>query len=175
VTATRDQAGRRGPPHGPPSRLSRLVPLPLRYGSGAATQPVYQITSARRGVRDDVDSRARRYLFSMGVRMAFFLGAVVADGWLRWVMIVPALVLPYLSVVFANGGREPIHEEAALFHDQDVRAAPTGTSRTQDEGKSGREIVVGAGHADCCTAARTSESVQPPRGAFVRGQASSAH
>ena len=174
MTATRDQAGHRGPPHGPPSRLSRLVPLPLRRHSGAATQPVYQITSARRGVRDDVDSRARRYLFSMGVRTAFFLGAVVAGGWLRWVMIVPALVLPYLSVVFANGGREPIHEEAAPFHDQDVRAAPTDTSRTQDESMSVREIVVGAGDAGC-TAARTPESGQPPRGAFVRGQASSAH
>ena len=174
MTATRDQAGRRGPSHGPPSRLSRLVPLPLRRHSGAATPPVYQITSARRGVRDDVDSRTRRYLFFMGVRTAFFLGAVVAGGWLRWVMIVPALVLPYLSVVFVNGGREPI-EEAALFHDKDVWEAPTGTSRTQDEGKSAREIVVvGAGYAGCTTA-RTPESVQPARGAFVRGQASSAH
>jgi hypothetical protein len=51
----------------------------------------------------------------------------VGGGWLRWVLIAAALVLPYLSVVFANGGRERI-EEAALFHDEDVRAI-TGPDR----------------------------------------------
>ena len=46
---------------------------------------VYQITGARRGVRDDVNSRTRRYLISMGVRTACFIGAVlVGGGWLRW-------------------------------------------------------------------------------------------
>lgn len=69
---------------------------------------MYQITGARRGVRDDVDSRTRRYLISMGVRTVCFVLAVVTDGWLRWVLIAAAVVLPYLSVVFANGGRERI-------------------------------------------------------------------
>ena len=69
-------------------------------------EPVYQITGARRGVRDDVNARTRRYLISMGVRTVCFVLAVVADGWLRWGFIVAAIVLPYLSVVFANGGRE---------------------------------------------------------------------
>jgi Protein of unknown function (DUF3099) len=103
--------------------LSRLLPRRLRRRSGTAAQePVYQITSARRGVRDDVDGRTRRYLISMGVRTACFLGAVVAgDGWLRWVLIGGALVLPYVAVVFANAGRERI-EEGALYHDEDVRA-----------------------------------------------------
>jgi len=53
-----------------------------------------------------VDSRTRRYLFSMGIRTVCFLLAVVASGWLRWVLIAAAVTLPYLSVVFANGGRE---------------------------------------------------------------------
>lgn len=70
--------------------------------------PIYQITGARPGVRDDVNSRTRRYLVSMGVRTVCFLLAVVTDGWLRWVMIAAAVVLPYLSVVFANSGRERI-------------------------------------------------------------------
>jgi hypothetical protein len=101
--------------------LSRLVPSRLRRSRAAAQEPVYQITSARRGVRDDVERRTRRYLISMGVRTGCFLGAVVAGGWLRWVLIAGALVLPYLAVVFANGGRERI-EEATLFHDEDVQA-----------------------------------------------------
>jgi hypothetical protein len=100
----------------------------LRRRSRIATQqPVYQITSARPGVRDDVERRTRRYLFSMGIRTACFLGAVAAGGWLRWVLIAGALVLPYLSVVFANGGRERI-EEAATFHTQDAPAI-TGPDR----------------------------------------------
>ena len=71
-------------------------------------QPIYQITGARPGVRDDVNSRTRRYLISMGVRTVCFLLAVVTTGWLRWAMIAAAVVLPYLSVVFANSGRERI-------------------------------------------------------------------
>ena len=73
---------------------------------GRRREPVYQISGARRGIREDVDSRARRYLVSMGIRTVCFVLAVVADGWLRWTFVVLALVLPYLSVVFANGGRE---------------------------------------------------------------------
>lgn len=113
---------------GAPGLLSRLVPSRLRRRSRTTVQvPVYQITSARRGVRDDVDSRTRRYLISMGVRTGCVLGAVVAGGWLRWVLIGGAVVLPYVSVVFANAGRERI-EEASTYHDGDVRAI-TGPDR----------------------------------------------
>jgi Protein of unknown function (DUF3099) len=120
VTATRDPAERRAR-FAITARLSKLVPSRFRHSRAAAQEPVYQITSARRGVRDDVERRTRRYLISMGVRTACFLGAVVAGGWLRWVLIAGALVLPYLAVVFANGGRERV-EEGPLFHDEDVRA-----------------------------------------------------
>ena len=44
----------------------------------------------------------------MGIRSACFLGGVAAHGWLRWVLIFLAVVLPYVSVVFANGGRERV-------------------------------------------------------------------
>jgi hypothetical protein len=119
VTATREPVERRGIFAGLTAGLSRLVPKRLRRSS-AAQQPVYQITSARPGVRDDVDSRTRRYLISMGIRTACFLGAVVAGGWLRWVLIAAALVLPYISVVLANVGRGRI-VDAAAYHEQDVR------------------------------------------------------
>jgi hypothetical protein len=79
------------------------IPLPRRN-----RPPVYSITGARPAVRDDVNSRTRRYLVSMGIRTVCFLLAVVTDGWLRWVLIAAAVLLPYLSVVFANSGRERI-------------------------------------------------------------------
>ena len=84
--------------------------------------PVHQITGARRGVRDDVNSRTRRYLASMGVRTVCFLLAVVTDGWLRWVMIGAAVVLPYVSVVFANAGRERIESLPVMASTQDKKA-----------------------------------------------------
>jgi hypothetical protein len=68
---------------------------------------------------EDIDYRQRRYLMSMGIRTVCFLVAVLLAGhapW--WVVALPligSLVLPYISVVFANGGREP--ENAARFDD----------------------------------------------------------
>jgi hypothetical protein len=73
----------------------------------SAKPPVYRITGTARSLAEDVASRQSRYLISMGIRTVCFLLAIVASGWLRWTLMVGALVLPYLSVVFANAGREP--------------------------------------------------------------------
>jgi hypothetical protein len=60
---------------------------------------------------EDINYRQRRYLISMGIRTACLIGAIVLAGrgpvWLVAIMIAAAVVLPYISVVFANGGREP--------------------------------------------------------------------
>ncbi len=62
-----------------------------------------RITSARTGREADLAQRQRRYLISMAIRVACFLGAVVVGpGWLRWVLFVGAAVLPYIAVVIAN-------------------------------------------------------------------------
>jgi hypothetical protein len=71
-------------------------------------QQVYSITSASSGRSDDVGSRELRYGISMGIRTVCFIGAVIAwqtiGGWVPWVLIVGALVLPYTSVILANAG-----------------------------------------------------------------------
>ena len=102
---------------------------PGSLGRRTSREPVYQITGARRGVRDDVNSRTRRYLISMGVRTVCFILAVVTTGWLRWVFIAAAILLPYLSVVFANGGRERIEQmpDADLAREQRDQRAIDGT------------------------------------------------
>ena len=38
----------------------------------------------------------------MGIRTVCFVGAVIADGWLRWVLVVLAFILPYVAVIMAN-------------------------------------------------------------------------
>ncbi|HEY8112593.1 MAG TPA: DUF3099 domain-containing protein, partial [Actinomycetes bacterium] len=68
------------------------------------SKPVYEITGARRGLTDDVTRRQIRYAISMGIRTVCFVLAIVTHGWLRAVLLVGALVLPYLSVVYANSG-----------------------------------------------------------------------
>lgn len=74
----------------------------------AEKQPeqVYAITSAVTGLSYDQKSRKRRYLFSMSLRTICFVGAIFAQGNLRWVLIFGAIFLPYIAVVIANAGRE---------------------------------------------------------------------
>lgn len=69
------------------------------------SEPVYRITAAQTPLSEDIRGRTRRYLLSMGVRTVCFLCAIIATGPLRWLLIVAALLLPYLAVVFANAGR----------------------------------------------------------------------
>ncbi len=70
--------------------------------------PVYSVTSARSGQRDEISGRERRYVIAMAVRTACFIGAVIAwqtvGAWLGAILFVGALVLPYTSVILANAG-----------------------------------------------------------------------
>lgn len=72
---------------------------------------VYTVTEAHRPLSEDVHYRERRYLLSMGIRTVCVLIAVLLAGhvpvWALLLPIIGAVVLPYISVVFANGGREP--------------------------------------------------------------------
>lgn len=68
------------------------------------SEPVYSVTSAATGHSDEIGSREKRYAISMAVRTLCFVGAVVADGWLRWVLVAGAVFLPYTSVILANAG-----------------------------------------------------------------------
>jgi len=65
-----------------------------------------RITSAAASPHDDIASRQKRYLFSMGLRTVCFVGAIIASllgiHWLWPILIVGALVLPYVAVVMAN-------------------------------------------------------------------------
>lgn len=44
----------------------------------------------------------RQYLWTMALRTVCFVGAFFLDGWLRWVCVVLAVVLPYFAVVLVN-------------------------------------------------------------------------
>jgi fatty acid desaturase len=65
-----------------------------------------RITSASASRHDDIAARQKRYLFSMGIRTVCFIGAIIASlagiHWLWPILIVAALLLPYVAVVMAN-------------------------------------------------------------------------
>ncbi len=68
-----------------------------------ARDSAVRITTAASSRHDDIMRRQRRYLLSMGLRTVCFVGAVlVGPGWVRWVLVVGALLLPYVAVVMAN-------------------------------------------------------------------------
>ncbi len=54
----------------------------------------------------------------MGIRTVCFVGAVVADGWLRWVLVVAAFILPYVAVIMANTASPRIEGADLLGADQ---------------------------------------------------------
>ncbi|MCW2947319.1 MAG: hypothetical protein JWR24_4036 [Actinoallomurus sp.] len=90
---------------------------------------VYTVTDAHRPLSEDIGYRERRYLITMGVRaLCFVLSivfAVTLHGPWRWLAVVAllgAVILPYVAVIFANGGREP--DSSARFAPYDPKSPP---------------------------------------------------
>ncbi|NJQ02089.1 DUF3099 domain-containing protein [Streptomyces zingiberis] len=70
---------------------------------------VFRITGAPRGLAEDVRGRQRRYVISMSVRtLSVVLTAVLwnVERHVAVVTLVLGMLLPYVAVVIANGGRE---------------------------------------------------------------------
>ena len=66
---------------------------------------VVEITSAPTNVSDEIGHRQKRYLISMAIRTACFLGAVLTFqfSWvLATVLLVASFLLPAIAVVVAN-------------------------------------------------------------------------
>jgi Mn2+/Fe2+ NRAMP family transporter len=70
-----------------------------QHGDGDAVR----ITTASASRTDEIAGRQRRYVISMTIRTICFVAAIlVGAGWLRWVLVAAALLLPYVAVVMAN-------------------------------------------------------------------------
>lgn len=81
---------------------------------------VHLVTQAKRPMSEDISYRQRRYLLMMGIRAVCFIGAVIMFvnhlGWLAIFPIMLAIFIPYVAVVFANGGREPDNTRGFIEH-----------------------------------------------------------
>ena len=87
-------------------------------------QQVYSITTAATSQSQDQSGRERRYAISMAIRTLCFVGAIIADGWLRWVLIAAALLLPYTSVILANAGVRKRGDGPSVFGPEKAIEAP---------------------------------------------------
>ena len=96
-----------------------------------------RITTAASSRADDIAARQRRYVLSMGIRTVCFVAAVVADGWPRWLLVVAALLLPYVAVVMANNTNTKTDEFVLRDGDYtrpELTAGPESEGRTERDG-----------------------------------------
>ena len=98
---------------------------------------MYSVTGLPASLQDDQNGRMRRYLVSMGIRTVSFVLAVVALYVLHWtvvgwILVIAAVVLPYIAVVVANATR-PRGGTAVGPVTPDDGAAPQLSPRRPDE------------------------------------------
>jgi hypothetical protein len=75
-------------------------------------EPAYLVTTATQSPQEERRQRERRYLILMGIRVIAVIGAIVVGtqfhlGALVAVLVVAALVLPWVAVVVANAPKRP--------------------------------------------------------------------
>ncbi|WP_156221572.1 DUF3099 domain-containing protein [Pseudactinotalea suaedae] len=85
---------------------------------------VHAITSAGRSQSAQSHDRTRTYLIMMGIRIAAFVGAFFADGWLRWALVAAAVILPMFAVIIANAGSERRSAPSSYIDERALPAAP---------------------------------------------------
>ncbi|MGV8978760.1 MAG: DUF3099 domain-containing protein [Cellulomonas sp.] len=99
------------------------------------TGEVHRITTAADPLADDIARRTHRYLVQMGIRVVCFLLVVVLwdrmPAWLSVILLVAAVVLPYIAVILANAGRERRDDEMEIV---DTRTIGPGTGTGQLDG-----------------------------------------
>ena len=86
-----------------------------------------RITTASASRTEEIAGRQRRYVISMSIRTVCFVAAIlVGGGWLRWVLVAAALLLPYVAVVMANAAHSKDDEFALPPGAGTRRELPTG-------------------------------------------------
>ncbi|MDG4861203.1 DUF3099 domain-containing protein [Streptomyces sp. T-3] len=90
----------------------------MRKQRAGSQAEVFRITGARQGLSDDVRGRQRRYVISMSVRtLSVILAATLwnVERHVAIVALVLGVLLPYVSVVIANAGRENVPSLPSTF------------------------------------------------------------
>jgi len=97
------------------------------------THEPIRITTASTGAEVGIAARQKRYLIAMGIRTACFVAVAVlavthlGPGWLPWIFVVGAVVLPYVAVVMANAGSTKSDGFQLMDGPSQERQLPPGT------------------------------------------------
>ncbi len=91
---------------------------------------VHAITTAGRPHSEQTREKIRRYLITMGIRTVCFIAAIIVDGWIRWVCVALAAVLPLIAVLFANAGGDTRRSTATMVNADGLPAADQPSSDT---------------------------------------------
>ena len=103
---------------------------------------LHNVTSAYQSRNEELDARRRRYMITMGGRVVLFTISIVFfvhTPWLLYPSMAVSMVLPYVAVVFANGGRKKPVSHDAYVHEAEPMAAIGAGTRRSDAGH-GRTI-----------------------------------
>ncbi|WP_343036784.1 DUF3099 domain-containing protein [Flexivirga aerilata] len=68
--------------------------------------PIQSATNLPLPAKHDQDVRMRNYAIAMGIRTLAFVLAFVLDGWIRWVLVAMAALLPEIAVIGANAANQ---------------------------------------------------------------------
>jgi hypothetical protein len=117
-------------------------------GHGARAEQVHLVTQARRPMSEDIRYRQHRYLLMMGIRtLCFAIAIVLFAAHLRWLILVPAIgaiIIPYIAVIFANGGREPDNQRGFLEHRSSPLPRPSTAALARREPGRASRATTGA-------------------------------
>ena len=88
------------------------------------------VTTAAKSPRQEQRERERRYLLTMGLRVACFILAIVlfevGPRWLAVIAVAGSLILPWIAVVAANAGPRRVVEQPALYRRRPPNQLPPG-------------------------------------------------
>ena len=118
------------PRHPTPDR-----PAAPRRPTRHASDEAIRITTVSASRAEDIAARQKRYLLAMSFRTACFVAAIVVTiTWVRVLLIVGALVLPYVAVVMANAGSSKSDGFPLVDGASSSRELPEGPASDADRG-----------------------------------------
>jgi len=98
---------------------------------------------------EDITYRQHRYLLMMAIRtLCFAIAIVLYVAHLRWLILIPAIgavIIPYIAVIFANGGREPDNTRGFLEHRPRLSSASTSALARREPPRTGGKAEPGSG------------------------------
>ncbi|NNU26367.1 DUF3099 domain-containing protein [Isoptericola sediminis] len=102
--------------------------------STSSPSEVHSITAVPTNLTDDQHRRMRTYLIQMGLRVVLIItAALFVDGWLLWVFVAGAVILPYTAVLFANAGRDRSARDVEAVPPTMPPELPASASAPQEE------------------------------------------